>query len=186
MAPCHTLLSFILTVTATLAAASPEKKSTFTVQVHHEAKSSIFPTHKHWYESSLASIINHAIAAETTTIAASAAVFHTYDTVFHDFSTKLSPLEAQKLESLSHIIAVIPEQVLQLHTTALPARRSSWASKMLTGPASSRRQISVQISSLESLTPVLTEREGWRYSSQLEGQRRWWFYDAERGEEGWL
>ncbi|KAL4329148.1 hypothetical protein S83_043143 [Arachis hypogaea] len=117
MAPCHTLLSFILTLTATLAAASPEKKNTFMVQVHHEAKLFIFPTHKHWYESSLASIINHATAAETTTTAASAAVLHTYDTVFHGFSAKLSPLEAQKLESLSHVIAVIPEQVCQLHTT---------------------------------------------------------------------
>ncbi|XLT23849.1 hypothetical protein HN873_055141 [Arachis hypogaea] len=120
MAPCHTLLFFILTVTATLAAASPEKKSTFIVQVHHEAKPSIFPTHKKWYESSLASITNHAIAAETTTIAASAAVLHTYDTVFYGFSAKLSPLQAQKLESLSHVVAVIPEQVRQLHTTRSP------------------------------------------------------------------
>ncbi|KAL4299776.1 subtilisin-like protease SBT1.5 [Arachis hypogaea] len=120
MAPCHTLLSFILTVTGTLAVASPAKKNTFIVQVHHEAKPSIFPTHKHWYESSLTSIINHAIAAEPTAAAASAAVLHTYDTVFHDFSAKLSPLEAQKLESLSHIVAVIPEQVRQLHTTRSP------------------------------------------------------------------
>ncbi|KAL4356198.1 hypothetical protein AHAS_Ahas09G0062700 [Arachis hypogaea] len=57
---------------------------------------------------------------ETTTAAASAAVLHTYDTVFHSFSTKLSPLETQKLESLSHVVAVIPEQVRQLHTTRSP------------------------------------------------------------------
>ncbi|KAL4393021.1 hypothetical protein AHAS_Ahas02G0010300 [Arachis hypogaea] len=182
MAPCHTLLSFILIVTATLAVASPKKKSTFTVQVHHEAKLSIFPTHKHWYESSLVSIINHATTAETTTTAASAAVLHTYDTVFHGFSAKLSPLEAQKLESLSHVVAVIRSRSAN---STLPARRSSWASKLPTGPASSRRRISVPISSLESLTPVLTEREFQRprprrCSSQLEGQRRWWFYDAER------
>ncbi|MED6204744.1 hypothetical protein PIB30_011716 [Stylosanthes scabra] len=116
MAPSHTLLSFIITLTATLAAASSHKKSTFIVQVHHEAKPSIFPTHKHWYESSLASIFDHATATETT----AAAILHTYDTVFHGFSAKLSPLEAQKLESLSHVIAVIPEQVRQLHTTRSP------------------------------------------------------------------
>ncbi|XP_016165346.1 uncharacterized protein LOC107607969 [Arachis ipaensis] len=92
------------------------RRAPFTVQVHHEVKPSIFPTHKHWYESSLTSIINHATAAKTTT----AAVLHTYDTVFHGFLAKLSPLEAQKLESLSHLIAVIPEQVRQLHTTRLP------------------------------------------------------------------
>ncbi|KAL4380284.1 hypothetical protein AHAS_Ahas04G0018100 [Arachis hypogaea] len=32
-------------------------------------------------------------------------------------TAKLSSLEAQKLESLSHVVVVIPEQVRQLHTT---------------------------------------------------------------------
>ncbi|KAL4373624.1 hypothetical protein AHAS_Ahas05G0100400 [Arachis hypogaea] len=83
MAPCHTLLYFILTVTTTLAAASPEKKSTFTVQVHHEMKPSppsFQPTR----------------------------------------TAKLSPLVAQKLEFLSHVVVVIPEQVRQLHTIRSP------------------------------------------------------------------
>ncbi|XLU72916.1 hypothetical protein S245_031969 [Arachis hypogaea] len=90
------------------------------MQVHHKAKSSIFPTHKHWNESSLTSIIKHATAAETTTTTAFAAVLHTYDTIFHGFSAKFSPLEAQKMKSLSHVIVVIPEQVRQLHTTCSP------------------------------------------------------------------
>ncbi|KAL4286889.1 hypothetical protein AHAS_Ahas19G0131300 [Arachis hypogaea] len=184
MAPCHTLLSFILTVTATIAAASPEKKSTFTVQVHHESKPSIFPIHKHWYKSSLASNINHATAAETTPTAASAAVLHTYDTVFHGFSAKLSPLDSQKLESLSHVIAVIPEQVRQLHTTRSPqflglktADRAGLLKEMDFG--------SDLVIGVIDICPD-REREGWRCFSQLEGQRRWWFYDAERGEEGWI
>ncbi|KAL4391113.1 hypothetical protein AHAS_Ahas03G0212600 [Arachis hypogaea] len=83
MVPCHTLLSFILKVTATLAATSPEKKSTFMVQVHREMKPS--PP-----------------SSQSTSTA------------------KLSPLEAQKLESLSHVVAVIPEQVRQHHTTRSP------------------------------------------------------------------
>ncbi|XLR38575.1 hypothetical protein S83_023235 [Arachis hypogaea] len=47
MAPCHTLFTFILTITATLAAASPEKKSTSAERVSTTATSALFlPTGK--------------------------------------------------------------------------------------------------------------------------------------------
>ncbi|KAL2345987.1 hypothetical protein Fmac_007272 [Flemingia macrophylla] len=94
------LLSLYLLVTG-----SGEEKETFIVQVEHEAMPSIFPTHRHWYESSL---------ADTSSI------IHTYQTVFHGFSARLSPAEAQKLQSLSHVISLIPEQVRHLHTTRSP------------------------------------------------------------------
>ncbi|CAA0829477.1 Subtilase family protein [Striga hermonthica] len=74
----------------------------------HDAKPSIFPTHTHWYESTLRSA------------SADAGVIHSYDTVFHGFSAKLSAGEAEKLESRSGVMAVIPEQVRQLHTTRSP------------------------------------------------------------------
>ncbi|KAL2497309.1 Subtilase family protein [Abeliophyllum distichum] len=44
-------------------------------------------------------------------------VIHTYETIFHGFSAKLSTSEAQKIESLSGIVAVIHEQVRHVHTT---------------------------------------------------------------------
>lgn len=84
---------------------------TFIVHVQHDAKPSIFPTHTHWYQSSLNSL-------EINTVSPS--VIHSYDTVFHGFSAQLSPSQAQKLESTPGIIAVIPEQVRQLHTTRSP------------------------------------------------------------------
>ena len=40
--------------------------------------------------------------------------------MFHGFSTTLSDEEVENLESLSHVIALIPKQVRQLHTTRSP------------------------------------------------------------------
>ncbi|XP_020227173.1 subtilisin-like protease SBT1.5 [Cajanus cajan] len=106
--PCFhafVLLFFIWTLAASL---DLEKRSTFIIQVHRDAKPSVFQTHKHWYQSSLSSI--------STT----ASIIHTYDTVFHGFSAKLTTSEAHRVETLSHVIALIPEQVRKPHTTRSP------------------------------------------------------------------
>lgn len=92
-------------------------QKTFIVKVQFDAKPSIFPTHKHWYDSSLSSLSTTVAAAST---AAPSRVIHTYDTVFHGFSAKLSAAEARELETLPHVVAVIPEQVRRLHTTRSP------------------------------------------------------------------
>ncbi|KAL6134777.1 hypothetical protein ACLB2K_067005 [Fragaria x ananassa] len=92
-----------------LASASSDSK-TFIVQVQPDSKPSVFPTHKHWYESSLSSFSSDEPPP----------LIHTYNTVFHGFSAKLSPSQAQKLQSLPHVLALIPEQVRRLHTTRSP------------------------------------------------------------------
>ncbi|KAG2305651.1 hypothetical protein Bca4012_085182 [Brassica carinata] len=79
---------------------------TYIVHVDHEAKPSIFPTHRHWYTSSLAST--------------SSSIIHTYDTVFHGFSARLTAQEATQLLDHPNVISVIPEQVRHLHTTRSP------------------------------------------------------------------
>ncbi|KAL5062573.1 hypothetical protein RYX36_024310 [Vicia faba] len=89
---------------------SQTSTKTFIIQVQHDSKPSIFPSHKNWYQSSLSSI--------TTTTPTT--IIHTYDTVFHGFSAKLTPQEAQNLELLPHVITVIPEQIRTLHTTRSP------------------------------------------------------------------
>ncbi|GLU22523.1 hypothetical protein SLE2022_385920 [Rubroshorea leprosula] len=109
MAPLF-FLSF-LSVFSLASSASRADEKTFIVRVQYDAKPSIFATHKHWYESSLASVLS-------TTEAPS--IIHTYDTVFHGFSAKLSSLEALKLQTLPHVVAVIPEQVRRLQTTRSP------------------------------------------------------------------
>ncbi|CAI9767102.1 unnamed protein product [Fraxinus pennsylvanica] len=92
-------------------------RKTFIIRVQRDAKPSIFPTHKHWYQSTLRSLSPTAIDQKSSD---STDVIHTYDTVFHGFSAKLSTSEAQRLETLSGIVAVIPEQVRHVHTTRSP------------------------------------------------------------------
>lgn len=96
-------------------------RKTFIIRVQPNAKPSIFPTHTHWYESSLRSLSSPAtVGAELPDSGAASRVIHSYDTVFHGFSARLSASEAHRLESVSGIIAVIPEQVRHVHTTRSP------------------------------------------------------------------
>ncbi|CAM8887922.1 unnamed protein product [Rhodiola kirilowii] len=98
------LLILIISISAAY-----EEDKTFIVVVRGDAKPSIFPTHTHWYESSLASLSN-----------SPSTILHTYNTVLHGFSAKLSTYEALKLESLHGVVSVIPEQVRHPHTTRSP------------------------------------------------------------------
>jgi subtilisin family serine protease len=109
MSPFPSLIILFFISTTTLTFSSPQTKQTFIIQIQHESKPSIFPSHKNWYESSLSSIT----ASPNTLI-------HTYDTVFHGFSAKLTQQEATNLQSLSHVITIIPEQIRTLHTTRSP------------------------------------------------------------------
>lgn len=97
-----------------------EQRKTFIIRVLHDAKPSIFPTHNHWYESSLRSLSTATVDAGSPDSGGASRVIHSYDTVFHGFSAKLSASEAHKLESLPGIVAVIPEQVRHVHTTRSP------------------------------------------------------------------
>ncbi|KAI9102996.1 hypothetical protein K1719_023435 [Acacia pycnantha] len=105
----------LLLVLASSSSSSIAETKTFIVQVQNEAKPSIFPTHRHWYESSLASV-----SAKSSSSEDPSRIIHTYDTVFQGFSAKLSPLEVRKLQSLSHVVSVIPEQVRYVQTTRSP------------------------------------------------------------------
>ncbi|KAL7100303.1 hypothetical protein ACP275_09G138400 [Erythranthe tilingii] len=109
--------TFFLTPSSIEAA---EQRKTFIVRVRHEAKPSVFPNHSNWYESSLRSISTASVGVPSPDSAGASRVIHSYDTVFHGFSASLSASEAVKLESMPGIIAVIPEQVRQLHTTRSP------------------------------------------------------------------
>ncbi|CAG7877595.1 unnamed protein product [Brassica rapa] len=96
---------FLLTLFS-LSSSNDLNSLTYIVHVDHEAKPSIFPTHRHWYTSSLTST--------------SSSIIHTYDTVFHGFSARLTAQEATQLLDHPHVISVIPEQVRHLHTTRSP------------------------------------------------------------------
>ncbi|KAL2539060.1 Subtilase family protein [Abeliophyllum distichum] len=117
--PKSLLTSLLIVIVIVLADAEIHRK-TFIIRVERDAKPSIFPTHKHWYESTLRSLSTTAIDGKLSDSTDVSSVIHTYETVFHGFSAKLSTSEAQKIESLSGIVAVIPEQVRHVHTTRSP------------------------------------------------------------------
>ncbi|KAM1822521.1 hypothetical protein ACFX1X_024927 [Malus domestica] len=125
----HLLLSLIISLSSlsnfsassssSSSSSSPENNNqndggkTFIVQVQPDSKPSIFPTHHDWYSSSLSSLSSSSSSQPPT-------ILHTYSTVFHGFSAKLSPSQADQLQSLSHVISLIPEQVRHIHTTRSP------------------------------------------------------------------
>ncbi|CAN0898222.1 Subtilisin-like protease SBT1.5, partial [Linum grandiflorum] len=79
--------------------------ATFIVAVELNSKPSIFPTHSHWYESSLAP----------------PSLIHTYSgAAFHGFSVKLTTSQSLLLRSLPHVLSIIPDRHRQLHTTHSP------------------------------------------------------------------
>ncbi|KAL3511571.1 hypothetical protein ACH5RR_024288 [Cinchona calisaya] len=113
--PSLPLLYAIFSLIASVSVSATERgQKTFIVRVQLHAKPSIFPTHNHWYQSLLSD--NHLLHSDSPT----SRIIHTYDTVFHGFSAKLTNSEALKLQSLSAIVDVIPEQVRQLQTTRSP------------------------------------------------------------------
>ncbi|KAL1212913.1 Subtilisin-like protease SBT1.5 [Cardamine amara subsp. amara] len=103
---------FLLTLSSPSSSSSLNDLNSLTYIIHvdHEAKPSIFPTHRHWYSSSLASL----------TSTTSSSIIHTYDTVFHGFSARLTAQDARQLLDHPNVISVIPEQVRHLHTTRSP------------------------------------------------------------------
>ncbi|KAL2462391.1 Subtilase family protein [Forsythia ovata] len=119
--PKSSLFCTLLLIVIVFALADAEiQRKTFIIRVQRDAKPSIFPTHKHWYESTLRSLSTTAIDDKLSDSPDVSSVIHTYETVFHGFSAKLSTSEAQKIQSLSGIVAVIPEQVRHVHTTRSP------------------------------------------------------------------
>ncbi|XP_059640514.1 subtilisin-like protease SBT1.5 [Cornus florida] len=121
ISPTSALSLYLLSIFYIVLSSASADHKTFIVRVQHDAKPSIFPTHKHWYDSSLRSLSSTTTAGEGSSDSGEASrIIHTYETVFHGFSAKLSTSEVQTLESFSGIIAVIPEQVRQLQTTRSP------------------------------------------------------------------
>lgn len=78
---------------------------TYIVRVESSSKPSIFPTHYHWY------------AAEFT---GSAAILHTYDTVFHGFSAFLTPSQLAAIRQHPSVLAAFEDRRRHLHTTRSP------------------------------------------------------------------
>ncbi|KAJ9190462.1 hypothetical protein P3X46_001662 [Hevea brasiliensis] len=115
------LLFFLSILSFSSASSTNDLPRTFIVKVQHDAKPSIFTLHKHWYDSFLSSLSSSSNKTPSSSSPpAESRIIHTYDTVFHGFSVKLSPTEALKIQALPHVIAVIPERLRHVQTTRSP------------------------------------------------------------------
>ncbi|XP_074578162.1 subtilisin-like protease SBT1.5 [Curcuma longa] len=95
-----------------------ELLNTYIVRVDADAKPSIFPTHAHWYETCL--LAAAASGDGVTDFPPGGFLIHTYSSVFHGFSTRISPSTAASLASTPGILAVLPELVRHPDTTRSP------------------------------------------------------------------
>ncbi|XP_065867117.1 subtilisin-like protease SBT1.5 [Euphorbia lathyris] len=119
------LLFFFLSLhlSSSSSSSNNDQPRTFIVKVQFDAKPSIFTLHKHWYDSFLSSLSSSQtklIDSPESPDSPESRVIHTYENVFHGFSAKLSPTEALKIQTLPHVLAVIPERVRHLETTRSP------------------------------------------------------------------
>ncbi|XP_059439865.1 subtilisin-like protease SBT1.5 [Corylus avellana] len=90
---------------------------TFIVRVQNDLKPPHHPNIKAWYRSTLTSLSSTSIAQ---TQDSHVQLLHVYNTVFHGFSARLSPQQAEELTHRPEILAVFPDRLLPIQTTRTP------------------------------------------------------------------
>ncbi|CAA3019896.1 subtilisin-like protease [Olea europaea subsp. europaea] len=116
MAKCFPLFFFIAFSQVLLISSETEfeKTQTFIVKVQNNLKPSAFSDVERWYKSTLQSLTSYLESNQTDK---TQEILHVYRTVFHGFSAKLTPEQAQELKNRREILAVLPDRLHQLHTT---------------------------------------------------------------------
>ncbi|KAG8389521.1 hypothetical protein BUALT_Bualt02G0238000 [Buddleja alternifolia] len=95
-----------------------EDTQTFIVRVQNDLKPSAFSDVEQWYKATLRSLSSTPFNSEN--LQNSHDFLHVYKTVFHGFSAKLTPQQAQQLMKRPGVIAVLPDRLRQLHITRSP------------------------------------------------------------------
>ncbi|KMZ57614.1 Subtilisin-like serine protease [Zostera marina] len=132
----HYLLLLLLHLLLLLPIFSLAQKRTYIIRVDRESKPSVFPTHLHWYSSTLSSVVQltqQNLLLQSASFSSSP-IIHTYESIFHGFSARMFPKTAEALEMVPGVVSVIPEQIRELHTTRSPGflgLKSSDTSRLL-------------------------------------------------------
>ncbi|KAI3846267.1 hypothetical protein MKW92_026200 [Papaver armeniacum] len=92
-----------------------EKPEIFIVHVSKLEKPSVFPSHHDWYTSTLQSLPAHVSPSH-----ARGSIIYTYKNVFHGFAARLTPSQASHLHLQPGFLAILPQEIYQLHTTRTP------------------------------------------------------------------
>ncbi|KAI3846266.1 hypothetical protein MKW92_026199 [Papaver armeniacum] len=92
-----------------------EKPEVFIVHVSKLEKPSVFPSHHDWYTSTLQSLPAHLSPSHPR-----GSIIYTYKNVFHGFAARLTPSQASNLHLQPGFLAILPQEIYQLHTTRTP------------------------------------------------------------------
>ncbi|KAI3962237.1 hypothetical protein MKX01_030787 [Papaver californicum] len=112
------ILSILLSSSYSDALSSPfndEIPETFIVHVSKLEKPSVFPSHNDWYTSTLESLPAHLSLSDPRE-----SIIYTYKNVFHGFAARLAPSQASHLRLQPGFLAILPQEIHQLHTTHTP------------------------------------------------------------------
>nr|XP_043614179.1 subtilisin-like protease SBT1.5 [Erigeron canadensis] len=95
---------------------------TFIVKIQNHLKPSVFTDVEHWYSATLGNLNSRKSNLEKVKSLqgdekSNQEFLHVYKTVFHGFSARLTPQEAQELEAQPGVVAVLPDEIRRLHTT---------------------------------------------------------------------
>ncbi|KAJ4720776.1 Subtilisin-like protease [Melia azedarach] len=113
------LLSIFLSANLLIVQVSCEKiiaqeGKSFIVQVQNDMKPDEFYDVRDWYESILKSLSSKTLAQSDKEI------IHVYKTVFHGFSTRLTPQQVQQLKNRPEIVGVLEDKTRRILTTRSP------------------------------------------------------------------
>ncbi|KAL6566743.1 hypothetical protein OROMI_015147 [Orobanche minor] len=104
-----------------------ENSQTYIVRVQNDMKPSAFSDVEQWYKATLRSlddvVSNTLKFSETSkpTTEKSQDFLHVYRTVFHGFSVRLTPQQAQQLLKRPGVVSVLPDRLRRLHITRSPS-----------------------------------------------------------------
>lgn len=93
---------------------------TYIVQMAASEMPSSFDYHHEWYASTVKSVSSAQLEAEAGDDDAYTRIVYNYETAFHGFAARLDEDEAERMAEAAGVLAVLPETVLQLHTTRSP------------------------------------------------------------------
>ncbi|GER44641.1 subtilase family protein [Striga asiatica] len=123
----HIVSHVVLFLSLSLAFVHPrnEDVNTYIVRVQNNKKPSVFAEVQHWYHAALESLEdsnnnNNINTSNSKSQNHSSKLVHVYNTVFHGFSAKLTPRQAQQLKERPWVVSVFPDRVYNLHTTRTP------------------------------------------------------------------
>ena len=123
MGHCQQLVTFIVLLMLSIVSCKPNLQlnthQTFIVRVQNNLKPNRYPNHKTWYKSTLKSLSSNINSSNSQT-QHNHGLLHVYNTVFHGFSARFTPQQAEELKNRPEILLVLPDRLLQLQTTRTP------------------------------------------------------------------